>query len=116
MRIVCVSDTHGFHKYTEVPDGDVLIHGGDLTKHGSLEDVEQYRLGASTLRSCFGDKNPPKFLTSSRCTQCHLGRDNGVGAALDLTSPDLGKRLSTLIGSCPEELIIDPAAPEAVEA
>lgn len=80
---------------------------------GSLEDVDQYRLGASTLRSCFGDKNPPKFLTSSRCTQCHLGRDNGIGAALDLTSPDLGKRLSKLTGSCPEELILDPHDPES---
>lgn len=42
MRIVCVSDTHGFHKYTEVPDGDVLVYGGDLTKHGSLADVEAF--------------------------------------------------------------------------
>ncbi len=40
MRIVCVSDTHGFHRRTEVPSGDVLVHAGDLTKHGSLEDVE----------------------------------------------------------------------------
>ena len=48
MRIVCVSDTHGFHKHTEVPDGDILVHGGDLTKHGSLEDVEEFNrwLGA----------------------------------------------------------------------
>jgi Icc-related predicted phosphoesterase len=42
MRIVCVSDTHGRHRYTEVPDGDVLIHAGDLTAHGSLDDVEEF--------------------------------------------------------------------------
>lgn len=42
MRIVCVSDTHGGHRHTAVPDGDVLIHAGDLTAHGSLEDVEAF--------------------------------------------------------------------------
>lgn len=80
---------------------------------GELDDVEKYRLGASVLRSCFGDKDPPKFLTSSRCKQCHLSKDNGIGAALDLTSADIGGRFSKLIGSCPEELLIDPANPEA---
>jgi Icc-related predicted phosphoesterase len=49
MRIVCVSDTHGFHRHTEVPDGDILIHGGDLTKHGSLADVEEFDRWLGTL-------------------------------------------------------------------
>jgi Icc-related predicted phosphoesterase len=49
MRIVCVSDTHGFHEHTEVPDGDLLVHGGDLTKHGSLEDVEAFNRWLGTL-------------------------------------------------------------------
>ena len=49
MRIVCVSDTHGFHKHTEVPDGDILVHGGDCTKHGSLEDVEDFNHWLGTL-------------------------------------------------------------------
>ncbi len=80
---------------------------------GELDDVERYRLGASTLRSCFGDEEPPRFLTSSRCKQCHLSKDNGIGAALDLTSPNMGERFSKLIGSCPEELLVDPANPEA---
>ena len=30
MRIVCISDTHGFHGQIVVPDGDVLIHAGDF--------------------------------------------------------------------------------------
>ena len=80
---------------------------------GELDDVERYRLGASTLRSCFGDEDPPRFLTSSRCKQCHLSKDNGIGAALDLSSPNMGQRFSTLIGSCPEELLVNPADPEA---
>lgn len=30
MRIVCISDTHGFHERLVVPDGDLLIHAGDF--------------------------------------------------------------------------------------
>jgi predicted phosphodiesterase len=40
MRVVCVSDTHGYHRRTDVPDGDVLVHAGDVTLDGSLEGVE----------------------------------------------------------------------------
>jgi Icc-related predicted phosphoesterase len=49
MRIVCVSDTHGRHRLTDVPDGDVLVHGGDLTAHGSLKDVEEFDRWLGTL-------------------------------------------------------------------
>jgi Icc-related predicted phosphoesterase len=42
MRIVCVSDTHGYHELTHVPDGDVLVHAGDVCRHGDLEDVEEF--------------------------------------------------------------------------
>jgi Icc-related predicted phosphoesterase len=31
MQIVCISDTHEFHRDVEVPDGDLLIHAGDFT-------------------------------------------------------------------------------------
>lgn len=34
MRIVCVSDTHGLHERVEVPEGDVLVHAGDMTGRG----------------------------------------------------------------------------------
>ena len=33
-RIVCVSDTHARHHLTEMPPGDVLVHAGDITRHG----------------------------------------------------------------------------------
>lgn len=42
MRIVCVSDTHTLHENLAVPDGDVLIHAGDLTEWGALKDVEAF--------------------------------------------------------------------------
>ena len=49
MRIVCVSDTHGYHRRTEVPDGDVLVHAGDLTGDGWLSDVEEFDRWLGTL-------------------------------------------------------------------
>ncbi len=49
MRIVCVSDTHGFHAHTHVPAGDILVHAGDVTKHGAIEDVEEFNRWLGTL-------------------------------------------------------------------
>lgn len=39
MRIVCLSDTHNRHRAISVPDGDVLIHAGDFTNTGSVEET-----------------------------------------------------------------------------
>jgi hypothetical protein len=36
-RIVCISDTH--NQTPALPEGDVLIHAGDLTNQGSLSEV-----------------------------------------------------------------------------
>jgi Icc-related predicted phosphoesterase len=37
VKIVCISDTHGY--FPDLPDGDVLIHGGDLTSRGTYGQV-----------------------------------------------------------------------------
>ncbi|KAI8982801.1 Metallo-dependent phosphatase [Trametes punicea] len=52
-RFVCISDTHSdtFH----VPPGDVLLHAGDLTRHGTLNDLEV------TLNWLKGLPHPAKF-------------------------------------------------------
>ena len=47
MRIVCISDTHGWHRKLELPDGDVLIHAGDIcrdrkTARELLEDFDDW--------------------------------------------------------------------------
>lgn len=34
VRFVCVSDTHCRHNFV-LPEGDVLLHGGDFSNHGS---------------------------------------------------------------------------------
>jgi Icc-related predicted phosphoesterase len=41
MRIVCLSDTHNVAEDVVIPDGDILIHAGDLTMLGSAEEVER---------------------------------------------------------------------------
>ena len=38
-RFVCISDTHSSTR-AFVPDGDVLLHSGDLTNTGELEAFE----------------------------------------------------------------------------
>lgn len=40
MKIVFISDTHGKHRKASIPDGDLLIHGGDVTngREGQMLD------------------------------------------------------------------------------
>jgi len=42
MRVVCFSDTHKNHEELVVPDGDVLVFGGDMSGRGSLRSVIQF--------------------------------------------------------------------------
>lgn len=39
IRVVCISDTHNLQP--KIPDGDVLIHAGNLTQAGNLEELEE---------------------------------------------------------------------------
>eukprot|EP00438_Fugacium_kawagutii_P012172 Skav205388 [mRNA] locus=scaffold1642:32578:33834:+ [translate_table: standard] len=50
LRFVCLSDTHGQHRElsSRLPPGDVLLHGGDFSNDGSLEEVMDF---AAWLRS-----------------------------------------------------------------
>lgn len=41
MRLILISDTHSCHdELGELPEGDVLIHAGDMTNQGTFEEVE----------------------------------------------------------------------------
>lgn len=42
MRIVCISDTHDFHDEVVLPDGDMIIHAGDCTGWGRLDQFEPF--------------------------------------------------------------------------
>ena len=39
MKIVAISDTHGLHTQVKVPDGDILIHTGDVSSQGKEFEI-----------------------------------------------------------------------------
>ncbi|EAW13501.1 metallophosphatase domain-containing protein [Aspergillus clavatus NRRL 1] len=39
IRVVCISDTHTL-EWSDVPDGDLLIHAGDLSNDGSIREIQ----------------------------------------------------------------------------
>jgi hypothetical protein len=41
-RIICISDTHNRHAELALPEGDVLIHSGDFTMHGTAEETRAF--------------------------------------------------------------------------
>lgn len=47
-RIVCISDTHSNHEFN-LPDGDILIHAGDLTRRGRSDELVQVLNWLKTL-------------------------------------------------------------------
>jgi Icc-related predicted phosphoesterase len=49
MRIVCISDTHLRHDLISVPDGDILIHAGDSTMAGRIEEMAAFNAWLGTL-------------------------------------------------------------------
>jgi Icc-related predicted phosphoesterase len=42
MKCVVISDTHGMHEQIIVPDGDVLIHAGDILGQGTLFELDEF--------------------------------------------------------------------------
>ncbi|MCI0709994.1 MAG: metallophosphatase domain-containing protein [Chloroflexi bacterium] len=49
MKLILISDTHAYHQHLQIPDGDVLIHAGDLTRIGELKDVVAFNDFLGTL-------------------------------------------------------------------
>lgn len=41
MKVVLISDTHGYHNSIRVPNGDIVIHAGDLTASGDFAQVAE---------------------------------------------------------------------------
>lgn len=42
MKIVFISDTHNQHDQVKVPDGDILIHAGDATMLGRMNEIAAF--------------------------------------------------------------------------
>ncbi|EAY31437.1 metallophosphatase domain-containing protein [Microscilla marina] len=49
MKIVCISDTHGKHSQIAVPEGDLLIHAGDLSARGRPKEIRRFNNWLATL-------------------------------------------------------------------
>ncbi len=50
-RIVCLSDTHNFHERIVVLDGDILIHAGDATIRGTIDETMFLTSGSPIFRT-----------------------------------------------------------------
>jgi predicted phosphodiesterase len=47
MRLCCISDTHSLHDQVVLPQAspaDVLVHAGDFTGNGTIEQVSDFAL------------------------------------------------------------------------
>ncbi|MBK9258005.1 MAG: metallophosphatase domain-containing protein [Saprospiraceae bacterium] len=42
MKFITISDTHGQHQALNLPDGDVLIHAGDVSSRGTEYEVRSF--------------------------------------------------------------------------
>jgi predicted phosphohydrolase len=42
LKIVVISDTHGHHKELKLPEGDILIHAGDVSGRGMESQVVDF--------------------------------------------------------------------------
>ena len=49
MKIVCISDTHSLHRHIKIPDGDLLIHAGDVSSRGDMSEIEDFNEWLGTL-------------------------------------------------------------------
>jgi Icc-related predicted phosphoesterase len=49
VTVACISDTHGKHRDVYVPDADVLIHAGDFTHFGKIDDAVDFNDWLGTL-------------------------------------------------------------------
>jgi len=74
-RFICISDTHSSSNF-QVPPGDVLLHAGDLSSWGRLEDLQKSLRWITTL------PHPIKILVAGNHDLCldrqfaeDMGRD-----------------------------------------
>ena len=49
IKIVIISDTHNCHNALNIPDGDILIHAGDMTEYGTRAEIQEFDEWLGTL-------------------------------------------------------------------
>lgn len=87
MRIVAFSDTEDKHEQLSVPDGDVLVFAGDMSRYGSQKSIENFNEWLGSLphhdkivvcgnHDTLFERNPS--LGRSLMTNCHYLQDEGI--------------------------------------
>ena len=77
IRIVAMADTHLYHEGLVIPDGDILVHAGDMLQHGSLEELGR---AADFLRAL---PHPTKIIVAGNHDVCFEKRPAEARALLD---------------------------------
>ena len=95
MRLVLISDTHGWHRQLKIPSGDVLIHAGDYSRHGQYPELEDFVCWLAGL--------PHKhkiFIAGNHdiCLEAMTGVDHNLIASMAKTGKIKDKR-GNLLGS-----------------
>lgn len=49
MKIIVTSDTHGMHGFARMPEGGILVHAGDITRHGEKRELIEFNAWLGTL-------------------------------------------------------------------
>lgn len=87
MRIVCISDTHNKHRQCNIPEGDLLIHAGDISSRGRIEEIIEFDQWMGTLphsdkiiiagnHDFLFERNP--LLARSLIRNAHYLEDSGI--------------------------------------
>lgn len=81
LKLICISDTHGDHAEVQVPEGDVLLHAGDITAHGSKADYSDFLAWFAAKphkHKVFIAGNHDNFLEEQPDTALQMATDAGV--------------------------------------
>ncbi|KAJ6132365.1 hypothetical protein N7471_007580 [Penicillium samsonianum] len=84
VSIICVSDTH--NSQPNLPDGDILIHAGDLTQSGSLKELQ------ATLTWLRAQSHPTKIVVAgNHDLLLDAARDNSDKAITERSQLEWGE-------------------------
>jgi len=88
LHCVAISDTHNRAEQVRIPDGHLLLHGGDLTMQGSPAELERAARWLGTLRHRFRavvaiPGNHDFGIETSPQANVDLFREHGVDLLID---------------------------------
>jgi Icc-related predicted phosphoesterase len=75
MKIILISDTHGLHDQLQLPEGDMLIHAGDVSMRGDEHEIlafldwfgglnYKYKIFISGNHDFFFERKTPAYIKS----------------------------------------------------